>query len=127
MAWNFSWAEGSSGFLSVKGGVRQPCQVQVTSCYVSWDGRAQCSWNGRRQFLVDGHSDGSDIVAKRVMAHTWVVDHGHFAVGLLDLQIGRGGLYPQDIVIGGIDYHDDGGCRQKLAVGEDIQMGIKVE
>lgn len=39
--------------------------------------------------------------------HTWMVDHGHFAVGLFDLEVRRGWLDAQDIVIRRVDHHDE--------------------
>lgn len=35
-----------------------------------------------------------------------MVDHGHLAIGLLDLEISRGGLDAENIVISRVDNHD---------------------
>lgn len=79
-----------------------------------------------RQVLVDSHCgcDATGMVIRRNMAHTWVVNHGHLAVGLLDLKIGRGGLDGQDIVVGGVDYHDDGGWKVEASGMVKIFEGV---
>lgn len=38
---------------------------------------------------------------------TWMVDHGHLSIGLFDLEIRRGGLDAQDIIICRVDHHDE--------------------
>lgn len=45
---------------------------------------------------------------------TWVVDHGHLSISLFDLEISRGGLDAQDIIICRVDHHDE----QELVIRE---------
>lgn len=37
--------------------------------------------------------------ALRALAHAWMVDHGHLAIGLLDLQVRRRRLHAERIVV----------------------------
>lgn len=64
-----------------------------------WNDRAHCV--GMTPPKDTSHDHGL------MMLHTWVVDHGHLAIGLFDLKVRRGWLDAQDIVIRRVDHHDE--------------------
>lgn len=79
MAWNFSWADGSSGFLS--GQSRRRSQLNAMLLGV-----------GSQQ---------------RLRLHTWVMNHGLLAICLLDLEVGGRGGDAQGVIVGRVDDHGE--------------------
>lgn len=57
---------------------------------------------GAKRGLAGVVSEGStrqQQQALRALAHAWMVDHGHLAIGLLDLQVRRRRLHAERIVV----------------------------